>query len=477
MFTRPESGRPRSYVRRIALTSKTPLMIRKTVAAVFGIALVVALCSARAQGSDEKRPNVLLILADDLGYGELSCQGNPQVPTPNIDSIARNGVRCTNGYVSGPYCSPTRAGLLTGRYQQRFGHEFNPGPAGNEDKNFGLPLEETTLAERLKAAGYVTGMFGKWHLGYRSELQPTRRGFDEFFGFLGGAHSYLDAKAAPANPILHGTTPVETVDYTTDAFGRAAVSFIEQHQKEPWFVYLPFNAVHAPLQALEKYLDRFKSIEDERRRAFAAMLSALDDNVGLVLSKVRSLGLENDTLILFISDNGGPTRNTTSGNGPLNGFKAQVWEGGIRVPFLVQWKGRIPAGKILDQPVIQLDIHPTVLAAVGQSVPKDARLDGVNLLPYLTADKADAPHEALFWRFGAQRAVRKGDWKLTDLGNGPKLFNLAKDLGEKNDLATQEPDKLKELEADYSAWNAHNVEPRWKPAPRANAAATAAAVR
>jgi arylsulfatase A-like enzyme len=229
---------------------------------------------------------------------------------------------------------------------------------------------------------------------------------------------------------LRGTTPVEAIDYTTDAFGRAAVTFIEKHQKDPWFVYLPFNAVHAPLQALDKYLERFKSIEDEKRRTFAAMLSALDDNVGLVLSKVRSLGLENDTLILFVSDNGGPTRNTTSGNAPLNGFKAQVWEGGIRVPFLVQWKGRMPAGRVLDQPVIQLDIHPTVLAAVGQSLPKDAKLDGVNLLPYLTADKTDAPHEALFWRFGAQRAVRKGEWKFTDLGEGPKLFNLATDLGE-----------------------------------------------
>jgi arylsulfatase A-like enzyme len=459
------------------LIKELAIMMPEKIAAILGLALIFGLSSARAQGADAKRPNVLLILADDLGYGELACQGNPQVPTPNIDSIANNGVRCTNGYVSGPYCSPTRAGLLTGRYQQRFGHEFNPGPAGNEEKGFGLPLQETTLAERLKAAGYATGMFGKWHLGYRPELQPTRRGFDEFFGFLGGAHSYVDAKAAPANPILRGTTPVEAIEYTTDAFGRAAVSFIERHQKEPWFVYLPFNAVHAPLQALDKYLERFKSIEDEKRRTFAAMLSALDDNVGLVLSKVRSLGLEDDTLILFVSDNGGPTRNTTSGNGPLNGFKAQVWEGGIRVPFLVQWKGRIPSGRVLNQLVIQLDIHPTVLAAVGQSVPKDVTLDGVNLLPYLTADRTDGPHEALFWRFGAQRAVRKADWKLTDLGDGPKLFDLANDLGEKNDLVTQHPDKLKELEAEYTAWNARNVEPRWKPAPRANAAVKAAANR
>jgi arylsulfatase A-like enzyme len=440
--------------------------MRTKILGVLFVGLGCSLSIPLVRGAEARRPNVLVIVADDLGYGELSCQGNPQVPTPNIDSIARNGIRFTSGYVSGPYCSPTRAGLLTGRYQQRFGHEFNPGPAGTEDKNFGLSLRETTLAERLKSAGYATGMFGKWHLGYRPEFQPTRRGFDEYFGFLGGAHSYLDAKANPDNLILRGTTPVDSTDYTTDAFGREAVSFIEKHRKDPWFVYLPFNAVHAPLQALDKYRDRFKSIEDDKRRTFAAMLSGLDDNVGLVLSKVRSLDLENDTLIVFVSDNGGPTKNTTSGNAPLHGFKAQVWEGGIRVPFLVQWKGRIPAGKVIDQPVIQLDIHPTVLAAVGVSVPKDAKLDGVNLLPFLTADNAGTPHEALFWRFGGQRAVRKGDWKLTDLGEGPKLFNVSQDIGEKDNLAANYPAKLKELEADYQAWNAGNIEARWKPAPR-----------
>ena len=444
--------------------------MRTKIAGFLGVALTFALSGAYSRGAEAKRPNILLIVADDLGYGELSCQGNRQIPTPNIDSIAKNGIRFTSGYVSGPYCSPTRAGLMTGRYQQRFGHEFNPGPAGTEDKNFGLSLRETTLAERLKSAGYATGMFGKWHLGFRPELQPTKRGFDEFFGFLGGAHSYLDAKAnAAANPILRGTTPLDATEYTTDAFGAAASAFIEKNRTEPWFVYLPFNAVHAPLEALDKYRERFKSIEDDKRRTFAAMLSALDDNVGLVLSKIRSLELENDTLIFFVSDNGGPTRNTTSGNGVLNGFKAQVWEGGIRVPFLVQWKGRIPAGKVFDQTVIQLDILPTVLAAVGVAVPNDAKLDGVNLLPYLTAEKTEAPHDTLFWRFGTQRAVRKGDWKLTDLGQGPKLFNLASDIGEKDDVATEYPANLKELEADYTAWNARNVEPRWKPAARGNA--------
>jgi arylsulfatase A-like enzyme len=437
-------------------------------AAVVGLSLI--LLESAASAAEPRKPNILIILADDLGYGELTCQGNPQIPTPNIDSIARNGVRFTSGYVSGPYCSPTRAGLLTGRYQKRFGHEFNPGPVGTESKEFGLSRNETTLAERLKRAGYATGMFGKWHLGNRPELRPNQRGFDAFFGFLGGAHSYVNARADAVNPILRGNTPVSSIEYTTDSFGSEAVRFIEAHQREPWFVYLPFNAVHAPLQALEKYRARFREIPNPRRRTFAAMLSAMDDNVGLVLSKIRALGLEDDTFIAFVSDNGGPTRNTTSSNAPLSGYKAQVWEGGIRVPFLVQWKGHIPAGKIVDRPVIQLDLYPTALDLASEKIPVEAKLDGVNLLPYLTSEIPGAPHEALFWRFGAQRAVRKGDWKLTDMGNGPKLFNLTTDIGEKHDLAATNSAKLQELEADYKAWNAQNIDAKWKPGRNARAA-------
>jgi arylsulfatase A-like enzyme len=448
--------------------------MKKHLAGAALIGLTLVLLESAATAGEPRKPNILVIVADDLGYGELSCQGNPQIPTPNIDSIARTGVRFTSGYVSGPYCSPTRAGLLTGRYQQRFGHEFNPGPVATEFKEFGLSRSETTLAERLKPAGYATGMFGKWHLGNRPRFRPNQRGFDEFFGFLGGAHSYVNARADGANPIFRGNMPVSSIDYTTDSFGREAIRFIEMHQREPWFVYLPFNAVHAPLQALEKYRTRFRHIPDPRRRMFAAMLSAMDDNVGLVLSKIRTLGLENDTFIVFVSDNGGPTRVTTSSNGPLNGYKAQVWEGGIRVPFLAQWKGHIPAGKIVDRPVIQLDIHPTALALAGVKVPAEAKLDGVNLLPYLTGETPGAPHEALFWRFGVQRAVRKGDWKLTDMGNGPKLFNLASDIGEKHDLAATNSAKVQELEADYKAWNAKNVDARWVPRRNAGAARKAA---
>jgi arylsulfatase A-like enzyme len=437
-----------------------------------------ALTATALVAAEVKKPNILVIVADDLGYGELSIQGNPQIPTPNIDSLAKNGVRFTSGYVSGPYCSPTRAGLMTGRYQQRFGHEFNPGPAGRATNVFGLSLKEKTIGNYLKDAGYATGWFGKSHLGYLPQFHPLKRGFDEYFGFLGGAHDYLDAASDSRNPILRGNAPVKKIDYTTDAFGREAVGFIERHHAEHWFVYLPFNAVHAPLESLDKYLARFPNIEERKRRTFAAMLSAMDDAVGSVLAKLREHGLEENTLVFFFSDNGGPTPSTTSGNGPLRGFKAQTWEGGIRVPFMVQWKGHLPAGKVEDRPVIQLDILPTALAAAGVEIKPEWKLDGVNLLPYLTGAKAGSPHEALYWRFGGQLAIRKGDWKLVKgrgLTAGPavmrgkantegaELYNLAEDIGEKHNLAAKHPAKVNELVADWNAWNLQLVNPAWGP--------------
>jgi arylsulfatase A-like enzyme len=429
------------------------------------------------------KPNILVILADDLGYGELNCQGfTSQIPTPSIDSLARNGVRFTSGYVSGPYCSPTRAGFMTGRYQQRFGHEFNPGPARQAAPNFGLPLDEKTIGDRLKAAGYATGWFGKSHLGFEPPFHPLKRGFDEYFGFLGGAHSYIDAASDSSNPILRGTTRVDSIDYTTDAFSREAVSFIEKHAEQPWFCYLAFNAVHAPLESLEKYLARFPGIQNTNRRTFAAMLSAMDDGVGSVLATIRARGLEKNTVIFFFSDNGGPTRQTTSSNGPLRGFKAQTWEGGIRVPWMIQWLDHVPAGKVDDRPVIQLDILPTALAAAGLEVRPEWKIDGVNLLPYLTGDKSGPPHEALYWRFGQQIAIRMGDWKLVKgVGSrgiegieqrgaanieGVELYNLAQDIGEKDNLAEKDPAKLKELAAAWEKWNSQLIDPKWFPAPR-----------
>ncbi|MCI0463525.1 MAG: sulfatase [Gemmataceae bacterium] len=409
-----------------------------------------------------RRPNILVIVADDLGYADVGCHGCKDIPTPNIDSLATNGIRCTNAYVSCPVCSPTRAGLMTGRYQQRFGHEFNAGPATLAPPHFGLPLTEVTLADRLKAAGYATGMVGKWHLGYQPQFHPMRRGFDEYFGFLGGAHSYLQANDR-GDPILRGTQPADEKEYLTDAFTREALAFLDRHQKEPFFLYLTYNAVHAPMQAPRKYLDRFPQIQDEKRRTYAAMLSAMDDGIGAVLNKIRQAGLEQDTLIFFISDNGGPPQANASRNDPLNGRKGGVLEGGIRVPFLVQWKGHLPTGQTYDQPVISLDIMPTALAAAGGKLPEDRVIDGVNLLPYWTRTNLKPPHEVLFWRFGTPMAVRKGNWKLVKDGSQPvQLFDLAADLGETRNLASQQPDVVQELATALKQWDAQLAKPLWK---------------
>ena len=418
---------------------------------------------ARPPAAEPRKPNIVLIVADDLGYGETGAQGYAtDIPTPHIDAIARNGVRFTQGYVSAPLCSPTRAGLMTGRYQQRFGHEFNPGPKAKADTVFGLPRSEATLAERLQSLGYATGMVGKWHLGYSPEKTPTERGFGSFFGFLGGAHPYLPGGGGAE--VFRGSQAVTEKEYLTDAFAREAVAFIDQHQREPFFLYLPFNAVHAPLQASEKYLGRFAGIKDSKRRTFAAMLTAMDDAVGRVLGRLAELKLSEQTLIVFVSDNGGPTPTTSSGNGPLHGYKGQVWEGGIRVPFMMQWAGHLPAGRVYERPVMSLDIHATAVAAAGASVSPEWKLDGVNLLPYLLGENTGRPHETLYWRMGEKHAIRDGDWKLlVEQGaTAPALFNLATDIGEKNNLAAAQPEKLKELVARYDAWASQMSAPSWE---------------
>ena len=437
--------------------------MRMTGAGMTSLALPVGM---RAPGQDAKRrpPNIVLILADDLGYAELGVQGCQDVPTPHVDSLAADGVRFTHGYVSCPVCSPTRAGLLTGRYQQRFGHEFNPGPPDEAPETFGLPLSEKTVADRLKSLGYATGLVGKWHQGYEPQFHPQRRGFDEFFGFPGGSHAYVggDARSKEGrNPILRGTDPVEETEYLTDAFSREAVSFISGHADHPFFLYLAFNAVHSPLQAPDKYLSRFTKIEDPKRRTFAAMLSAMDDAVGAVLAELRSRGLDQDTLVFFLSDNGGPTASTTSSNGPLRGFKGMVLEGGIRVPFLARWTGKIPAGRVSHEPVISLDLCPTAAAAAGGS--QDTLLDGVNLLPFLSGQSQAAPHDALYWRFGPQWAIRRGSMKLVNLESEPtKLYDLAKDIGEAQDLSSAKPEAVQDLKASWDSWQTGLVPPLWE---------------
>lgn len=439
---------------------RTPLFLRAAAAALFTAGALIA--------SDTARPNILFIVGDDMGYADVGFHGCRDIPTPNLDALAASGVRFTNGYVSGPYCSPTRAGLLTGRYQTRFGHEFNPG--GGES---GLPPAETTIASRLKAVGYTTALVGKWHLGSRADLQPQRRGFDEFFGFLGGAHSYFNTTG-----MLRGTEQIRELDYTTDAFGREAAAFIARNRERPWFLYLAFNAVHTPMDATKERLAKFATITDPKRRAYAAMMSVMDDNIGHVLRRLRETGQERNTLVCFISDNGGPAMPgvtvNASINSPLRGSKRTTLEGGIRVPFLVSWPGRLKPG-VYESPVIQLDLTATALTAAGIDAAAVHRLEGVDLLPFLAGDKKGAPHDALYWRFGQQMAVRAGDFKLvrydgnadtlTGARNQPpsalKLYNLAADIGETRDLAAAMPEKVRELQAKWDAWNASNVKPLW----------------
>ena len=431
-----------------------------TLLLILALPAVATLSAAEAK----RPPNIVIIVADDLGYGDLGYLGGKDIPTPRIDALAHDSVRFSSGYVSGPYCSPTRAGLLTSRYQQRFGHEFNPGP--NAAAGFGLSLEEKTLADRLKAVGYSTGIVGKWHLGNEEKFNPTKRGFDEFFGFLGGAHGYFPEEGGN-NPILRGTEVVQESEYLTDAFTREAVSYIDRHKDKPFFLYLTYNAVHNPQHAKKEHLERFASIADERRRTYAGMLTAMDEGIGRVLDKVKDAGLENDTLVTFISDNGGPPANGST-NGPLNGQKATTWEGGIRVPFLIKWPGQLPANQDYSQPVIQLDLGTTVLAAAEAKVDDAQKLDGVNLLPYLKGENKDAPHQSLYWRFGEQIALRKGDWKLLKVRGDEqaRLYNLKDDVGEKTDLAARNPELLSELQKEWDTWNATLVKPSWTPGPQ-----------
>ena len=389
--------------------------------------------SVEAASPGVAKPNIIVILADDLGYADLGCQGSRDVETPQIDSIATNGVRCTAGYVSAPQCCPSRAGLITGRYQNRFGFEVNFPQELYVQGRVGLPLSEITIAERLKAAGYATGIVGKWHLGDTEPLRPCQRGFTEAFWHPNGGVLFPDAKTGFIHNLWRNNERVQEPGYSTDAFGREATQFIERHQREPFFLYLSFITPHWPMEAKPEHLAQFAHVPDLHRRTFLAMMASLDENVGRVLTKLRETKLEENTLVFFLSDNGGqtgPAREkpdapfqygvNVSLNAPCRGEKGDLLEGGIRIPFLMQWKGRIPAGTVYDQPVISLDIMSTAIGVAGVKPQPDWKLDGVNLLPFVTSEKQGVPHDALYWRFRFPSdqpdyhrwAIRQGDWKL-----------------------------------------------------------------
>lgn len=456
------------------------------------------------------RPNILLLVADDLGYAELGCQGNADVPTPHIDSLAADGARFTSGYVSAPFCSASRAGLMSGRFQNRFGYEFNPLGQYNDDPRVGLPPDQPTLAERLREAGYATSLVGKWHLGGTANYHPLRRGFDEFFGFLHEGHFYvpppypgvvtmLRRRTLPDggqgrwtsedgrlilgthrnsneppydanNPILRGGQPVAEPQHLTDAFTREAVDFIGRNRERPFFLYVAYNAVHSPLQGADAYMRKFAHIEDVHRRIFAAMLSNLDDSVGAILKKVHDEQLDERTLVFFLSDNGGPTLELTSSNLPLRGEKNNLYEGGVRVPFLTRWTGTIPAGQTIDRPAVSLDLHATALSVAG--VPGPEKIDGVDLLPLLTGQPQTTDRAPLYWRLGGKSALRAGDWKIVrnparnEGRRSPvpwELYNLATDISESTDLAAEEPARLRELVKTWEQLDGEMQEPFWSP--------------
>lgn len=411
----------------------------------------------------DPRPNVLVLVADDLGYGDLAAYGGADIATPNIDRLFKEGVRFTDGYMSASLCSPSRAGLLTGKYQQRFGHDFNPGEAGTDSASLAIPNDMPTLAQYLRPLGYATGMVGKWHLGFLPGARPLDRGFDEFYGFLGREHWYTRNKFThDFEPLWRGTQQVTDTTYLTRAFAREAVSFIERHASAPFFLYVPFNAVHVPMQPDSSNMARLAAITNPRRRQYASMVLSMDLAVGEILNALDRLKLAKNTIVVFVSDNGGPTDMTTASNAPLRGAKGTLYEGGIRVPFAVRWPARLTAGTTYAKPITALDIAPTAVAAAGGD-PATAGFDGVDLLPFVTGQRGDVlPHQRLFWRMGFKYAVREGQWKLvsSNFPRKPQLFDLTADAAESKSVRYGNAAKAKEMEAAYKEWNTAMQRPR-----------------
>jgi arylsulfatase A-like enzyme len=441
--------------------------------------VLVSLCLAMAPwlaGSSawaaESRPNIVFVLVDDMGYADLGCMGAVDIRTPNVDRIAREGFRFTDFYSNAPVCSPTRCGFLTGRWQQRFGFEWALGysaeqlllvngqwePASDFHNAIGLPASQPGIAKMLQSAGYATGAFGKWHLGFRDEFNPLHHGFDEYFGELLGhcdyyRHTYYDGTYA----LRDGLKPVQRDGYLTDLINQRAVEFIRKNSRRPFFLYVPHLAVHAPFQppgrpepAVTK-----QNMLDGSRADYQAMLERIDIGVGMILEELERQGLANNTLIVLSSDNGGER---WSDNSPLFHHKATLWEGGIRVPCVMRWPARLPAGKVVSQMAITMDLTATFAAIAGTET-SGYPFDGMNLLPVLTGEKDPVAERTFCWRIDRSnrkmRAVRHGAWKyLDDGGTMDLLFDLSQDIGERHNLCRKYPEKVADLKSRLAAWEA-----------------------
>jgi arylsulfatase A-like enzyme len=418
------------------------------------------------------RPNIVMIFVDDMGYGDPGCYGGTLVPTPHIDSLAREGVRFTDGYVTAPLCAPSRSGLLTGAYQQRFGMQWNPdlGPG-----RYTVPDSQKLMPEALASAGYTTGIVGKWNMpgrasDYFDEVYDQMHFVGNYFPEPNGEYAGVDGvPATPHSEWEHRWGPDRPgEEYLTDRLSRHAVEFVRNHEDEPFFLYLAYNAPHSPFQAKHIHNETFSSIDPEPLRLYAGMVAAIDDGVGQILAALREMGLEGETLVAFVSDNGPDSADTRYANwsddwpnrilmgsaGPLSGNKAMFTEGGLRVPFILRWPGKIQAGQVYREPVMSFDLYPTFCAAAETAVPAGTTSDGVDLLPYLKGSRQDSPHDILFWKADGMGAVRKGDWKLLVSPTEPfqQLFNLKDDIGESKNLAGEKPEVLSRLIDDYDAW-------------------------
>ena len=435
----------------------------------FFLFLGVISCST----NEEKSPNVIVIISDDQGYADVGFHGSKEIFTPNIDRIANNGVIFSEGYVSYAVCSPSRAGLITGRYQNRFGYTRNILLAP-KDSTMGLPLTEQTLPDVLRKANYKTKAIGKWHLGAHESLVPERRGFDEFFGFIIGGHRYF-----PEDLTINDLTEVrrqmdgyitriydngnriDTKKYLTEELSDNAVKFIEDNSDNPFFLYLSYNAPHTPLQATKKDLERNMHIEVEKRRTYAAMVSSMDDGIGLILDKLEEKKISDNTIVIFFSDNGGVEWYNFSDNGVLRGIKGDFYEGGIRVPFAMQWPKKIKPGITYDKPIIALDVFATVASAASAEKYIKNDIDGVDLLPYLTEENSGLPHEYLYWQNRDKDidVVRDERYKYLRIKNDEYIFDLKNDISEETNIINSSKPIYNRLKSKFKEWEKDMIDP------------------
>ncbi len=459
-------------------------------------------------------PNIIIITADDLGKTDISLYGGKNVNTPNMDAIGHEGVIFTEAYCTSPICSPSRAGMLTGRYVQRYGYELQPQnrypknrlqyylikyivdtgdwivaeqngyPRQEDIDKQGLPPSEITLGELLKKRDYHTGIIGKWHLGFHEPFLPNNRGFEYQYGFyeafslyapvdspdiINHRHNYFASKhiwgkgRSGTCAIRRDNNVIEEKEYLTQKIAREAVQYLEAHKNEPFFLYVPFNAPHTPFQVTKKYFERFSHVKERNKRIYYAMIAALDDAVGEITKKLKELDLEEKTIIFFASDNGGAVYTGATDNAPLKGGKFSNFEGGINIPCMIKWKGKLPEGKRYHEPVSLMDFFVTSAEISGSTLPADREYDGVNLLPFITGEKDGVPHEVLFWRSGFNKAIRKGKWKLilNERDNITLLYNLKGDKVEKKNIAASHPEIVEELKRDHKEWEKKLMDPRW----------------